>query len=292
MEPARAIALERPSTWPHRPLLAGILNVTPDSFSDGGRNLHWEHAVASGLALIRDGADLLDIGGESTRPKAAPVDASEELRRILPVVRALAGETDVPLCVDTRKPEVAEGALDAGAVWINDVGGLRDPRMIRTIAAHGAGAVILHMLGDPSTMQDAPSYADVVEDVGAFLSERAAAAVEAGIPSQRIWIDPGIGFGKTLEHNLSLLSALSRLAQLGYPLMLGASRKSFIGQLSDDPVDERLAGGLAALEGLLHLPHSIIRTHDVRATRQYLLVRRSIVSGEAERWPEGPRLHP
>jgi dihydropteroate synthase len=148
------------------------------------------------------------------------------------------------------------------------------------------------MLGDPSTMQDAPIYADVVEDVGAFLSERAAAAVEAGIPSQRIWIDPGIGFGKTLEHNLRLLSALDRLAQLGYPLMLGASRKSFIGQLSDDPVDERLAGGLAALEGLLRLPHSIIRTHDVRATRQYLLVRRSLASGEAESWPEGPRLHP
>lgn len=286
MDSARAFALEKPSTWPRRPLLAGIVNVTPDSFSDGNSYFRWEKAVERGLALLADGADLLDLGAESSRPNAAPVSEDEELRRLLPVLRALSGETRRPISVDTRKPGIAAAALENGARWINDIGGLRDPEMLRVLADSNAGVVIMHMQGEPATMQERPRYDDVVEEVCAWLGAQAEQARNAGLDAERIWIDPGIGFGKSLEHNLELLRALDRIGRLGYPVMLGASRKSFIGQLSDDPVEERLAGGLAAAEAATHLPHAVLRTHDVRATRQYLLVRRSIQSGDAERWED------
>ena len=284
LEP-RAFALGRPATWPRRPLLAGVVNVTPDSFSDGGRFVRWERAVEHGLALARAGADLLDIGGESTRPGSAPVSVEEELERVLPVLRALSGESSVPLSIDTQKPEVADQALSAGATWVNDVGGLRDERLAGVVAAHGAGLVIMHMRGDPATMQDEPHYDDVVEEVCSLLAERAEAAVTAGIDPERVWVDPGIGFGKSVEHNLQLLASLDRVARLGYPVMVGASRKSFIGALSGDPVDERLAGGLAAAQAAAAVPRTILRTHDVAATRQFLLVSRCIEAGEARSWP-------
>ncbi len=269
-----------PSSWPQRPLVMGIVNVTPDSFSDGGHFLRWERAVEHGLALVAEGADLLDIGGESTRPGAEPVSAAEERARVLPVIRALAGEVDVPLSIDTRKPEVAAAALAAGAVWVNDVGGLRDRDMGRVVAEHAAGICIMHMQGEPRTMQEAPHYEDVVTEVVDFLRRRVERALEAGIEAEAIWVDPGIGFGKNLQHNLELLHSLDRLAALGYPVLIGASRKRFIGEIRGAPVDERLAGSLAAIEGTLDLPRAIVRVHDVGPTRQYLEVRRRLRTGE------------
>jgi dihydropteroate synthase len=265
-----------PPSWPPRPLLMGIVNVTPDSFSDGGALLSWERAVAHGLRLIDEGADLLDIGGESTRPGSSPVSLEEELGRVLPVLRALHGETDRPLSIDTRKPEVAREALKAGARLVNDVGGLREPEMTHCIASAQAGVVIMHMQGEPQTMQVDPRYGDVLTEIRDTLEERARIAQELGIGRSRIWIDPGIGFGKRLEHNLQLLAGLDRLASLGYPVLLGASRKGFIGEISGDPVYERLAGSLAAAGHALDLPRAIVRVHDVAATRQYLLVRQRI----------------
>lgn len=264
------------STWPRRPLIMGIVNVTPDSFSDGGHYRRWDHAVSHALALVDEGADVLDIGGESTRPGAAAVTVEEESSRVLPVVRILAGETATPLSIDTRHPEVAAAALEAGAVLVNDVQGLRAPGMTELVAARGAGVSILHMQGEPGTMQEAPHYEDVVEEVRGFLAARAQAALDAGIPAGRVWIDPGIGFGKTLEHNLQLLAGLDRLASLGYPVLVGASRKGFIGQISGDPVHARLGGSLAPLEHVRKLPHAIVRVHDVAATRQYLEVAQRI----------------
>jgi dihydropteroate synthase len=284
------LRLAEPRTWPHRPLIAGIVNVTPDSFSDGGDHFHWEKAVAHGLDLAREGADMLDVGGESTRPGAAPVSVQEELDRVLPVVRVLTGEISTPISIDTRRPEVAGAALAAGASWVNDIGGLRDPAMAEQIAAAEAGVIIMHMQGEPASMQDDPKYDDVVEEVSTYLAAAAQRAVDAGIERDRVWVDPGIGFGKTLEHNLLLLESLGRLGQLGFPVMLGASRKRFIGDLSEDPVHERVAGGLAAAGCALQLRHAVVRTHDVAATRQYLLVRRSIESGEVGRWERNESL--
>ena len=272
-----------PTTWPDRPLVMGIVNVTPDSFSDGGHFARWDKAVAHGLELVAEGADVLDVGGESTRPGAEPVPVQEELDRVLPVIRALAGETDVSLSVDTRKPEVAAAALEAGAQLVNDVGGLRAEDMATTVARHGAGVCVMHMQGEPGTMQDAPRYEDVVEEVRTFLDERVHRALDAGIDPTRIWIDPGIGFGKKLVHNLALLAGLDRLASLGYPVLVGASRKRFIGDISGDPVDERLGGSLAAIAPALRLPRSIVRVHDVAATRQFLLVSRRLAKARAGR---------
>jgi dihydropteroate synthase len=263
----------------------GILNVTPDSFSDGGRFFRWEAAVAHGLDLVRQGADMVDIGGESTRPGAAPVAVEEELRRVIPVVKALRGEIETPLSVDTRKPEVAEAALEAGATWINDVGGLRDPRMGEVVARHDAGIILMHMRGEPETMQNDPVYDDVVAEVQRELAEAAERALSAGINGVKVWIDPGIGFGKTLEHNLRLLADLDRLAELGYPVVVGASRKSFVGHLMNDTGVDRLAGSLAAAGAAMRVPQSVVRTHDVATTRQYLLTRRSIEAGRPLEWP-------
>lgn len=277
--------LARPESWPRRPLLAGILNVTPDSFSDGGNHESWVDAVAHGLGLVAAGADLLDIGGESTRPGAAPVDIEAELERVLPVIRSLAGETDAILSIDTRRAEVARAALDAGARWVNDISALGDPAMGRVVASHGAGIVLMHMRGEPTTMQDEVHYEDVLEEVSAFLLEAVRRAQQAGIPRERIWLDPGIGFGKDLDHNLILLQSLDHLGRLGYPVMIGASRKSFIGRLSGDPVDQRVGGSLAAAECALRLRHCVLRVHDVAATRQYIQVRRSIEGGRSSPWP-------
>lgn len=292
-DPADPITPSTPkprATWPDRPLLMGIVNVTPDSFSDGGRYLRWEKAVAHGLDLARQGADILDVGGESTRPGAKPVPAEEELRRVMPVLRALLGETGIPVSVDTRKPEVAQAVLEAGAHWINDVGGLRDAKMGEVVARHDAGIIVMHMKGEPETMQRDPVYEDVVGEVRSELARATERALRAGINGVKIWIDPGIGFGKTTEHNLELLAGIDRLAELGYPVVVGASRKRFIGQLVEDAGADRLAGSLAAAGVAMRVPRAVLRVHDVAATRQYLLTRRSVETGGPIAWraPVGP----
>ena len=274
--------LLQPTTWPARPLVMGVVNVTPDSFSDGGRYRRWDKAVSHALQLAREGADVLDVGGESTRPGAEPVSEDEEIARVEPVVRVLCGETDVPISIDTRKPTVAAAALDAGAVLVNDVGGLRDPAMIELLAFTGAAACIMHMRGTPQTMQAEPTYENVVEDVRSFLEGQAARALEAGLDAERIWIDPGIGFGKSLEHNLALLAALDRFASLGYPVLVGASRKRFIGAIGGDPVQQRLGGSLAAIADTARLPRAVVRVHDVQATRQFLQVQARIRETRAQ----------
>src|SRR5262245_14151347 len=216
-----------------RPLVLGIVNVTPDSFSDGGRFASIEAAVAHGLGLVADGADLLDVGGESTRPGSQPVPLDEELARVVPVVRELVARAGVPISVDTSKAEVARQCLAAGASVINDVTGLRgDPEMLAVVAQAGAGAIVMHMQGTPATMQVAPAYADVVAEVGAFFEERLHALAAAGIGPERVALDPGIGFGKTDAHNLALLAGLGRYQRLGRPVCLGVSRKGLLGRLA------------------------------------------------------------
>lgn len=278
-----------PDTWPARPLVMGIVNVTPDSFSDGGRFLDWERAVAHGLDLVREGADLLDVGGESTRPGADPVAPEEELERVLPVIECLAAEAGVPISVDTRRPNVARRALRAGASLVNAVGGLADPSLTNTVLGEGAGVCIVHMQGEPGTMQEAPSYGNVLAEIVEFLRDAASQARDDGIDPDRIWLDPGIGFGKTLDHNLQLLANLDRIAELGYPVLLGASRKRFIGSISGDPVGERVPGSLAALSAVRDLPRAVVRVHDVAATRQFLMVEHAIARREVPTWerPDG-----
>jgi dihydropteroate synthase len=258
------------------PKLMGVVNVTPDSFSDGGLYLDSEAAVAHGEKLLGDGAEILDVGGESTRPGAAEVDEAEELRRVEPVVKALAGKAAVS--IDTSKLAVAVAALDAGASIVNDVTALRgDPGMAALCADRRAGVVLMHMPGDPRTMQDDPRYDDVVDDVKAFLAARVEFALAEGVDEERIWLDPGIGFGKTLEHNLELLRRLTELRELGQPLVIGASRKSFIGKVDGSAVDNRLGGSiasslLAAAEGA-----AVLRVHDVVETAQALRVAEAIL---------------
>ncbi len=239
----------------------GVLNVTPDSFSDGGRWLDRDAAVAHGLAMVTEGADVVDVGGESTRPGAADVPAREELRRVLPVVQALAAH--VRVSIDTRKAEVADAALAAGATMLNDV----SASLCEVAAAHGAGWVAMHMRGTPATMQQHASYDDAVAEVRQFLVERASAGAAAGVGE--VWIDPGLGFAKTGEHNLSLLRHLDVLVATGYPVLVGASRKSFIGRLTGDAsVDDRLEGSLAAATWAMQKGAAMVRVHDVRATVQ------------------------
>lgn len=251
-----------------RPLVMGIVNVTPDSFSDGGRLLDTAAAVEFGLKLIEQGADILDVGGESTRPGAVPVTPDEELRRVLPVVERLAARTRTPISVDTMKPEVARRCLEAGAAIVNDVGGFRDPEMIRAAAEHKAGVVVMHMQGTPKTMQDEPQYADVVREVGEFFEERLRVLAESGIPPGAVCLDPGIGFGKSLDHNLQLLANLGAFRRLNRPVCLGVSRKGFIGKLCGREKDERLAGSLAvACFAAARGEAQILRVHDVAATR-------------------------
>jgi dihydropteroate synthase len=244
-----------------RPLVMGVLNVTPDSFSDGGRWLDPEAAIAHGLALAAEGADVVDVGGESTRPGAAEVPAEEERRRVVPVIEALASQ--VRVSVDTRKAEVAEAALAAGATIVNDV----SAGLYEVAAAHGAGWVAMHMRGTPATMQQQTSYDDVVAEVRAFLVDRAEKAVAAGVGE--VWIDPGLGFAKTADHNLSLLRHLDDLVATGHPVLVGASRKSFIGRLTGDaPVDDRLEASLALAVWAMEKGAAMVRVHDARATVQ------------------------
>jgi dihydropteroate synthase len=247
-----------------RPLLMGVVNVTPDSFSDGGLFLDEDAAVEHGLELAREGADVLDVGGESTRPGAEPVAADEELRRVVPVIERLAGSLETTISIDTTKSAVARAALDAGAAIVNDVSALRvDPELPGLVAETGAGCCLMHMLGDPRTMQDDPRYGDVVAEVKAFLDERLAFAVGAGIEEERIWLDPGIGFGKTVEHNLELLRRLDEIVALGRPVVVGTSRKSFLGRLTGRHVGERLAGTIATNVLALERGASVFRVHDV-----------------------------
>lgn len=254
----------------------GVVNVTPDSFSDGGRYLDPAAAIRHGEELVRDGAEILDVGGESTRPGADPVGEAEELRRVVPVVEALAGKGLVS--IDTSKVAVAEAAIGMGATIVNDVTALRgDPEMAGLCAAKGVGVVLMHMPGNPRTMQDDPRYDDVVDDIRAFLAERAGAAVAAGIAEERIWLDPGIGFGKTLEHNLELLRRLGELRELGRPLVVGASRKSFIGKVDGSAVDERIGGSLAAAALAAAEGADVLRVHDVAETAQALAVTSAIL---------------
>jgi dihydropteroate synthase len=253
-----------------RPLVMGVINVTPDSFSDGGAYLDHGAAVARGHVLIADGADVIDVGGESTRPGAEPVPVADELRRVLPVVEALAPH--VRISIDTRKPEVAEAAIAAGATLVNDVSASLYP--VAASAGPGVGYVAMHMLGDPRTMQKHPSYRDVVADVRDFLVERAAAARAAGV--EEVWIDPGIGFGKTTDHNLSLLKHLNVLVSTGHPVLIGTSRKRFLGAVlagadrpqpaEPVPVDDRVEGSLASAVWATVQGVRMVRVHDVRAT--------------------------
>ena len=246
------------------PRIMGIVNVTPDSFSDGGRLLTVGAAVAYARQLVNEGASLLDIGGESTRPGSDPVPLAEELRRVLPVVKAVAAELAVPISVDTTRPEVARAALAAGAAIVNDITGLSgDPNMARVIADADAGVVLMHMQGLPRTMQVAPVYADVVSEVYDFLARRLDAAQAAGIAHHRIALDPGIGFGKTLVHNLDLLRNLGRFASLGCALLVGTSRKQFLGAITGRRVDQRATASAVSSLAAALAGASVVRVHDV-----------------------------
>jgi dihydropteroate synthase len=260
----------------------GIVNVTPDSFSDGGLALDPDDAVELGLRLAQEGADLLDVGGESTRPGAEPVSADEEAARVLPVIERLAGKVELPISVDTRKAPVARAALEAGATIVNDVSAGADPEMLPLVREHGAGIVLMHMRGDPRTMQQAPSYDDVVREVRDFLDDRIGAAVAAGVRRAAICVDPGIGFGKELEHNLLLLQAIGSFRDLRVPLLVGASRKRFVGALTgvEDPAD-RVEGSIAAAVWCASQGVDVVRVHDVRATVRALRVADAIVRGGA-----------
>ena len=260
----------------------GVLNVTPDSFSDGGRWVDAEGAIAAGLAMAAEGADLLDVGGESSRPGAAPVSPAEELRRVLPVIAALAAQSPCLISVDTSKPEVAREALRHGASVVNDITGLRQAPMRRVLLESGAGAIAMHMQGSPATMQAAPAYGDVVAEVGAFLKESLRLCVAEGIAPEQILFDPGIGFGKTVGHNLLLLSHLDSLRAAGRPVALGVSRKSFLGTLTGSPALEDRAWPTVALTSFARSRGAVlIRVHEVRANAEALRMTEAILEASA-----------
>ncbi len=256
----------------------GIVNVTPDSFSDGGRFLEAPAAIDHGLALADAGADVLDIGGESSRPGAEPVGEQEELRRVLPVVETLAAKTGLPISVDTMKSSVARGALDAGARIVNDVSAGRDPEMFPLVAQRHAAIVLMHMRGEPRTMQSDIHYGDVVAEISSYLDERSRAALDAGVTRDRILVDPGFGFGKLVEHNLVLLRRLREFRCLGFPVVAGTSRKTFISKvLGDVPVDEREAGTAATVALAVWNGAAMVRVHDVRAARHVVHVAEAVM---------------
>ena len=264
--------------FPRPALVMGIVNVTPDSFSDGGKFHAEDEAVSHGLSLVRQGADLLDIGGESTRPGALPVSEAKELQRVTSVIERLAAQVRVPLSIDTMKPAVARAALAAGASIVNDVAANRDDdAMWRVMAETGAGYVAMHMQGLPQTMQSQPTYSDVARDVADFFGDRMRRLNAAGVSVDQVIFDVGIGFGKTLEHNLQLLAVLRSFTKLGRPILLGVSRKSFIGALSGAGVDERLPGSLAATCLAVESGVQIIRTHDVAETVQAVRMTEAIL---------------
>jgi dihydropteroate synthase len=254
------------------PVIMGVVNSTPDSFSDGGLYLDPDAAVAHGERLAREGAAILDVGGESTRPGAAPVPEDQELDRVVPVIERLAGATEARLSIDTAKAAVAQAALDAGASIVNDVSALRfSSDMASVVGGADVECVLMHMLGEPRTMQDDPRYDDVVSEVRSFLEERMAFATSEGVREERIWLDPGIGFGKTVEHNLELLRRLDEIASIGRPVVVGTSRKSFLGKLSGGrPTDERLPGTIATNVMALERGASVFRVHDVAPLVQAL----------------------
>ena len=250
------------------PLLMGILNVTPDSFSDGGQHTEHGAAVDRALAMLEEGADIIDIGGESTRPGSDGVDAETELARVIPVVRDVRRQCAAPISIDTSKAVVARAAADVGACIINDVSACTsDTNMAKVVRETKAGLVLMHMQGSPRSMQAEPRYDDVVADVRAFLGQRVAAMADEGVERSRIVVDPGIGFGKTADHNVALLRQIGEFAELGMPVLVGLSRKRFLGALTGAPVDERLPGGLAALVWCILNGVSIMRVHDVKASR-------------------------
>ncbi len=251
---------------PNRTEIMGILNVTPDSFSDGGLYTDVDKAVSHAKEMIAQGATIIDIGAESSRPGSDPVSEEEELKRILPVLKRLASEVDVVLSIDTQKPGVARECLKLGAQVINDITGLADEKMMQVISEYNASVVIMHMQGEPRSMQQSPTYTDVVEDIISFFEERISAARNAGIDG--VIVDPGIGFGKTVEHNLQILKKLEEFSSLGVPLLIGTSRKSFIGKISDIDVDERLEGTIASNVVAIMNGARIIRVHDVKECKR------------------------
>lgn len=265
--------------------IMGILNVTPDSFSDGGAHFDAARAVERGLALAGEGADFIDVGGESTRPGAAAVDPLEEARRVVPVIRELAARAGVPVSVDTRNASVARAAIDAGAVIVNDVSGLtHDPAMAPLVGASGATAVVMHMKGDPRTMQDDPAYDDLIGELNAFFREALRRAEKAGIA--QVILDPGIGFGKTAEHNLEIIARLGEFAAFGRPVLVGPSRKSFIGAVLGLPVGERLEGTIGASVAAVMNGARILRVHDVRAVSRAVRVAEAVMAHGAIRQQE------
>jgi dihydropteroate synthase len=248
-----------------RTLIMGILNVTPDSFSDGGLFLNAQEAVLHGIRMVEEGADILDVGGESTRPGSEPVSLEEESRRVLPVIEGLAKRVKVPLSIDTTKSQVAERALEAGAALVNDTSGLQDDPRISTVAAkNGAALVLMHRKGQPKVMQKDPRYDDLIGEIASFLKASARKAKEAGVGEDQIIIDPGLGFGKTLEHNVYILNHLEELSSLGMPVLVGPSRKSFIGKILDLPVEGRLEGTAAAVAAAVLKGAAVVRVHDVK----------------------------
>lgn len=264
------------------PFVMGVLNVTPDSFSDGGAFVDQAAAVERALEMLRNGADVIDIGGESTRPGADTVPEEEELRRVIPVIKALREQTAARISIDTFKPGVARAAVEAGADIWNDVRALQEPGALETAAALGVPVILMHMAGKPKTMQDKPDYEDVVGQVCDFLTERADLAMAAGVTADSVWLDPGIGFGKTLDHNLALMRDLDQVIALGYPVLFGASRKRFIAAI-DEGADEmeRLGGSLAAAMRASQAGAAMVRVHDVRMTVQALKVQAAIKRGKA-----------
>lgn len=260
------------------PHVMGIVNVTPDSFSDGGRYASTEKAVAHALQLVADGAHILDIGGESTRPNATPVGLEEELDRVIPVIERLSREVDVPLSIDTYKPQVMRAAVQAGAAIINDIRGLQEPEAVQAAAEGDAGICIMHMQGTPQTMQQNPQYENVVQEVKAFLQERLEACLAQGIAAERVVLDPGFGFGKRTVHNLALLNGLPDILALGRPLLVGLSRKSVLGQIVGSDVDQRLHASLAASVISVMKGGRIVRVHDVKATVDALKVVDAVIN--------------
>ncbi|MBI3871479.1 MAG: dihydropteroate synthase [candidate division Zixibacteria bacterium] len=268
--------------WPKSapPWVMGVLNVTPDSFSDGGHFFEPSHAIAHARGMVEAGADIIDIGGESSRPGAEGVSAEEQIRRVTPVIRGIREFWGGPISVDTTSAQVASAAVGCGANWINDISALRaDPAMAELAARQGCVVILMHMQGKPATMQMDPVYTDVVADATLFLRERARFARSCGIGEDRIILDPGIGFGKTLEHNLALLRRLRELTAIGYPILVGVSRKSFIGQITGAPVGDRLEGSLAAAIWAVGQGARIVRVHDVGPTRQALAVAAALSTG-------------
>ncbi len=262
----------------NRTLVMGVLNVTPDSFSDGGKFLDSDTAVNHGEEMAKEGADIIDIGGESTRPFSDSVSPEEELKRVRPVVEELLQRIDVPISIDTRRPNVAKEIVELGAQMVNDVSGLRDGEMISTVADLNVPVVIVHMLGTPKTMQEKPEYEDVVEEIYGYLRNQVDSAVKGGVKRENIIVDPGIGFGKTVEHNLEIIRRLGELRSLGLPILVGTSRKSFIGKILDLEVTDRLEGSLAALVSTILNGANIVRVHDVKESVRAVGIADAMVS--------------